>query len=377
VKDGPLIIKWHEELGVEYDRDSNGNMVTLSGGGASRLRMHSAKDYTGLEIVRNLMDEIINNGIPVIEFTSAIELIKDNLGHVAGAILYNMETREYYVARAKATILATGGFGRLHIQDYQTTNHYGATADGLVIAYRAGAKLVDMDSVQYHPTGAAYPEQIVGLLVTEKVRNLGGQPINKKGELFVHPLEPRDIESSSLIRECYERNNGIETPTGMRGVWLDSPIIDMIHGEGTIEKALPAMVRQFNRFNIDMTKDPILVFPTLHFQNGGVELISDKAETTLPGLFGAGEVTGGVHGKNRLMGNSILDYSVYGRRAGIFAAKYTKKAKLGKLTLAHVKKYEKMLKGLKIQRKAPILLPEYRGEKVLSRALDICMDRWE
>lgn len=373
VKDAPFIIKWHEELGVEYDRDPDGNMVTLSGGGASRLRMHSAKDYTGLEIVRNLIDEIINNGIPVEEFTSVIELIKDDFGYVAGAVLYNMETQEYYVARAKATILATGGFGRLHLQGFQTTNHYGATADGLVLAYHAGARLIDMDSVQYHPTGAAYPEQIVGLLVTEKVRTLGGQPVNKYGELFVYPLEPRDVEASAVIRECYERNNGIKTPTGMRGVWLDSPIIDIIRGEGTIEKTLPAMVRQYARFDINMTKDPILVFPTLHFQNGGVEMISDKAETTLPGLFGAGEVTGGVHGKNRLMGNSILDYSVYGRRAGIFAAEYAKKAKLGKLTLDHVARYEKILKeaGIETDRKAPILLPEYRGEKVLSHALNI------
>ncbi len=373
VKDGPFIIKWHEELGIEYDRDSDGNMITLSGGGASRSRMHSAKDYTGMEIVRNLMDEIINKNIPVEEFSSAIELIMDEYNHVAGAVLFNMETQEYYIARAKATILATGGFGRLHIQGFQTTNHYGATADGLVIAYRAGARLTDIESVQYHPTGAAFPEQIVGLLVTEKVRNLGAQPVNKFGELFVHPLEPRDIEASALIRECYERNNGLETTTGMRGVWLDSPLIEIIHGEGTIKKFLPAMWRQYNRFDIDMTKDPLLVFPTLHFQNGGVEIISDKAETTVSGLFAAGEVTGGVHGKNRLMGNSILDYSVYGRRAGIFAAEYVKKVVLGKLSLDHVKKYEKTLNeiGVKTDTRAPILLPEYRGEKALSRALKI------
>jgi succinate dehydrogenase/fumarate reductase flavoprotein subunit len=191
--------------------------------------------------------------------------------------------------------------------------------------------------------------------------------------LFVHPLEPRDVEASALIRECYVRNNGIVTPTGMRGVWLDSPLVDLIRGEGTVESSLPAMVRQFGRFDIDMTKDPILVFPTLHFQNGGVELIDDKTQTNLPGLFAAGEVSGGVHGKNRLMGNSILDYSVYGRRAGIFAAEYAKKVKLGKLNLDHVNKYEKMLSdaGIKTDKKTPILLPEYRGEKVLSRSLDI------
>ena len=372
VLDAPQIIKWHEDLGVMYDRESDGTMVTIHGGGTCRKRMHSARDYTGLEIVRNLKDEVINKSIPILEFTSVVELLTDENKQVAGAVLYNMETQEYHVAKAKSTILTTGGFGRLHIQGFQTTNHYGATADGIVLAYHVGAKLRDLDFVQYHPTGAAYPEQIVGLLVTEKVRGLGAQPVNKDGEQFVYPREPRDVEASAIIRECYERNNGIETPTGMRGVWLDSPMIEILQGEGTIANKLPAMLRQYKRFDIDMTKDPILVFPTLHFQNGGV-IIKENTETSVQGLFAAGEVTGGTHGKNRLMGNSILDYSVFGRIAGISATKHAKNAKIGKLTLNHVTKYERMLKeaGVETDRKAPILLPEYREEKVLSRALDI------
>ncbi len=372
VMDAPMLVKWHEDLGVNYDKESDGTMVTIHGGGTCRKRMHSARDYTGLEIVRGLKDEVLNKNIPVLEFTSVVELLTDEQKQVAGALLYNMETQEYYIAKAKSTILTTGGFGRLHIQGFPTTNHYGATADGIVLAYRVGAKLRDLDAVQYHPTGAAYPEQIVGLLVTEKVRGLGAQPVNKNGEQFVYPREPRDVEASAIIRECYERNNCIETPTGMRGVWLDSPMIDIFQGEGTIAKKLPAMLRQYKRFDIDMTQDPILVFPTLHFQNGGV-IIKENSETTVQGLLAAGEVTGGTHGKNRLMGNSILDYSVFGRIAGINAAKHAKKAKIGKPTLDHVTKYEKMLKeaGVETNRKAPILLPEYRGEKVLSRALDI------
>ncbi len=372
VLDAPQIIKWHEDLGVMYDRESDGTMVTIHGGGTCRKRMHSTRDYTGLEIVRNLKDEVINKSIPILEFTSVVELLTDENKQVAGAVLYNMETQEYHIAKAKSTILTTGGFGRLHIQGFQTTNHYGATADGIVLAYRVGAKLRDLDSVQYHPTGAAYPEQIVGLLVTEKVRGLGAQPVNKNGEQFVYPREPRDVEASAIIRECYERNNGIETPTGMRGVWLDSPMIEILQGEGTIAKKLPAMLRQYKRFDIDMTQDPILVFPTLHFQNGGV-IIKENTETTVQGLFAAGEVTGGTHGKNRLMGNSILDYSVFGRIAGINAAKHAKNAKIGKPTLDHVTRYEKMLKeaGVETERRAPILLPEYREEKVLSRTLDI------
>lgn len=371
VLDGAKIMDWHQKLGVAYDKENDGMMVTLHGGGTSRKRMHSARDYTGLEIVRNLKDEIINKNIPCLEFTSAIELLTDSNRQSVGAILYNMETQDYLIAKAKSTILTTGGFGRLHIQGFQTTNHYGATADGLVLAYRAGATLRDMDSTQYHPTGAAYPEQIVGLLVTEKVRGLGAQPINIHGKQFVNPREPRDVEAAAIIKECYENNNGISTPTGMRGVWLDTPMIDIIRGEGTIEKELPAMFRQYKRFNIDLTQEPILVFPTLHYQNGGI-VITENANTIVPGLFAAGEVTGGTHGKNRLMGNSILEYSVFGRIAGINAAKYAQKAKIGAPTLNHLKEYEKRLNvALKTKRKSPILLPEYRGKKVLSHVLNI------
>ena len=376
VLDAPLIIKWHEELGVMYDKKPDGEMITIHGGGTSRKRMHSAKDYTGMEIMRVLRDEARNIGIKVLEFSPAIELLTDG-NRVTGALLYNLETDQYYVVRAKAVILATGGFGRLHIQGFPTTNHYGATADGLVIAYRLGAKLRDMDSVQYHPTGVAYPEQIVGLLVTEKVRGLGAQPVNVDGEQFVHPLEPRDVEAAAIIRECYGRNKGVVTPTGMRGIWLDSPMIEIIHGKGTIERRLGAMFRMFKRFGIDMREEPILVFPTLHYQNGGIE-INENAQVLgingpIEALFAAGEVEGGVHGKNRLMGNSLLDTQVFGRIAGINAAKYAKKAKFGKLSLKHVEKYIEELKKAKIkkERKAPILLPDYRGKQVLSRAIDI------
>ncbi|RJS90298.1 succinate dehydrogenase/fumarate reductase flavoprotein subunit [Candidatus Bathyarchaeota archaeon] len=370
VKEAPDVIRWHEELGVIYDKNPDGSMVLASGGGTCRRRMHSCKDYTGLEITRVLMDEFRNREIPLAEFTSAVELITDDRGAVAGAVLYNMETEEYYVARAKATILATGGYGRLHIQGFETTNHYGATGDGIVLAYHVGARLRDLDATQYHPTGAAYPEQIVGQLCTEKLRTHGAQPVNRDGELFVHPLEPRDVEAAAIIRECYGRGKGIVTPTGMRGVWLDTPLIDIIHGEGTIERRFAAMLRQYNRFGIDIRKEPILVFPTLHYQNGGVA-INVRAETSVPGLFAAGEVSGGVHGKNRLMGNSQLELYVFGRRAGRYAAEYARKTRLGRLTLDHVLRYERWLKeaGIETNRRAPILLPEYRGERVLTHRI--------
>lgn len=369
--DAPGIIKWHEELGVMYDRYEDGEFQELSGGGTCRNRMHSCKDYSGMEIMRNIRDVARNLEIPVLEFCPVAELLLDDKGQVAGGVAFNLETFEYYIIRAKATILATGGSGRLHLSNYPTTNHYGATGDGLIMAYHAGANLLDLDTIQIHPTGDAYPEPLVGILSTEKIRGLGAIPLNKNGDPFVFPLEPRDVESASFIRECKERR-GIVTPTGMPGVWLDTPMIEILHGEGTIETKLAGEVRKFKRFGIDMTKQPILVYPTLHYQNGGIE-INEKTETKVPGLFGAGEVSGGVHGKNRLMGNSLLDFNVFGRRAGIYSAKYVKKAKIGKLTLSHLDKYNKMLEqaNIKPKKTAPIILPEYRGEKTIARALDI------
>ncbi|MBA7608719.1 hypothetical protein ES703_15901 [subsurface metagenome] len=368
--DAPMIAKYLEELGIMWDKEEDGTLVTKAGGGTSRRRLLSCRDYTGAEIMRTLRDEVKNNpeDIIVLEYTPAIELIMDDKGQVAGALLYQTETEEYVVVRAKTTIITTGGYGRLHIQGFATTNHYGATADGLIMAYRAGAKLLYLDSVQYHPTGAIFPEQILGFLVTEKVRGLGGQPVNKLGELFVFPLEPRDVEASAFIRECTEREKGIKTPAGRAGIWLDSPIIDILSGPGTIQKNLPAMVRQYHRFEIDISKYPMLVFPTLHYQNGGIE-INEKGETTIPNLYAAGETSGGLHGRNRLMGNSILDYNVFGRRSALNAAEKAKTVKLGKLHLDHVRNYEKELKeaGIETKRIAPILLPDYRNFEVIRK----------
>ena len=369
-EDGPDVVKWLEDLGVVWDKNPDHSMYVLHGGGTSRKRMHSCRDYTGAIIMRTLMDEVRNHPdeITALEFMPTVELVLDGKGRCAGGILYNMETAEYFMVKAKATIIATGGYGRLHIRGFDTTNHYGATGDGLIIAYRAGAKLIYMDSVQYHPTGASFPEQIAGFLITEKIRGAGGQPLNKDGELFVFPREPRDVESAAFIRECLERHNGIQTPSGRWGVWLDSPLIDIIQGSGYLAKNFPAMVRQFIRYQIDITKEPMLVYPSLHYQNGGVE-INAKCETNIPGLYVAGEASGGVHGRNRLMGNSVLDYNVFGRRAGKYAAEYIKHVTLGKLTLEHITAYENELKNARIKtnRMAPVLLPSYTPEDVRKR----------
>ncbi len=373
VNDAPKIIKWHKDLGVMYDCTEDGSFIENPGGGTSRNRMHCSKDYTGLEMFRTLKDEIINKEIPYLEFSPAIELITNETGGIAGAVLYNIETKQYFVVRAKTIILTTGGFGRLHVAGFPTSNHYGATMDGVVMAYRAGAKLRDLDATQFHPTGAAFPEQIVGLLITEKTRSLGAQVLGRNGEQICYPLEPRDVEASSIIKCCAATDNYIETPTQMRGIWLDSPLIEEIKGKGTILKNLSAMYRMMNRFDIDITEDPILVYPTLHYQNGGVEL-DENCYTSLKGLLAAGEISGGVHGKNRLMGNSLLEINVFGRRAGITAAnEYKKKSTVGKLTLAHVHKSIKSLDALKLKDKrySPTILPEYRSDIVRDRLVQL------
>jgi len=360
VMEAPDAIEWLNELGVMFDKDAEGNMVTTHGGGTSRKRMHACKDYSGAEIMRTLRDEVINREIPVVEFTSAVELIKDDKGQAAGAILLNMETGDYMAAKAKTVIIATGGAGRLHYQNFPTSNHYGATADGLIMGYRAGAPLLYQETIQYHPTGVAYPSQIFGALVTEKVRSLGAMLVNADGEAFMHPLETRDVAAASIIRECSDRGNGVETPLGS-GVWLDTPMIEQLGGEGTIEKRIPAMLRMYLNYNIDMRKDPILVFPTLHYQNGGLEISGKGFTDVMDNLLVAGEAVGGIHGRNRLMGNSLLDIIVFGRNAGKAAAAKAGEVNIGTLNLDHVVQYAEELKkaGIASEEVSPLLLPRY------------------
>jgi len=363
VTEAPDAIRWLNELGVEFDKAPDGTMITTHGGGTSRKRMHAAKDYSGAEIMRTLRDEVLNRNIPVVDFTAAIELIKDENGRCAGAVLQNMETKELLIARAKTVILATGGAGRLHYQGFPTSNHYGATADGLVLAYRAGARLLYQDTLQYHPTGAAFPAQIYGALVTEKVRSLGAMLINANGEAFMNPLETRDVSAASIIRECKDRHNGVDTPEG-QAVWLDTPMIELKHGAGTIEKRIPAMMRMFGKHNIDIRKEPILIYPTLHYQNGGLK-ITDDGQTDIENLYAAGEVVGGIHGRNRLMGNSLLDIIVFGRNAGRNASEKAKSVTVGELTLSHLSEFasEKTNAGVTDLTVSPQLLPDYTRKK--------------
>ena len=241
-----------------------------------------------------------------------------------------------------------------------------------MLAYRAGARLAFIDTIQYHPTGAAFPEQIFGLLITEKVRGVGAHLVNNEGNRFIYELESRDITASAIIRECKGRSLGVVTPTGRLGVWLDTPLIEVLKGPGAVKKNLPAMYHQFERFGIYMDKEPILTYPTQHYQNGGI-LIKESGESSVRHLYAAGEVAGGIHGRNRLMGNSLLDILVFGKRAGAAAADaardMTQSSSIGIVSqtasspgFKHVAAYQAELKKAAVppERRSPMLLPEYR-----------------
>jgi succinate dehydrogenase / fumarate reductase flavoprotein subunit/L-aspartate oxidase len=359
VEEGPSAVLWLMQLGVLFDRDEEGNLKLRSGGGTSTARLLACRDYTGLEMMRVLKDAVINEKIRVMEYAPAIELLSGPDGRCTGAVLKDFDSDRRIVVQAKVVLLTTGGSGRLHIQRFPTSNHFGATGDGLALSYRMGAKLLYIDTFQYHPTGSVYPEPMAGLLVTEALRSAGAQLVNGLGDRFVSELETRDVVASAVIRECRE-GRGVATPGGRAGVWLDIPVVDELHGEGTIEKRFPNMMRLFSRYGIDIRKEPVLVYPTLHYQNGGVK-IDEQCHSTVKQLLVAGEASGGLHGRNRLMGNSLLDIIVFGRRAGRTAAEMAKTADWGATTLGHLKAFEaaRAKAGIKSDLTSPMLFPDY------------------
>ena len=364
VEDGPRLVEWLRQLGVDFDRDESGNFSTRKAGGLSAPRIISVGDFTGLNILKVLKDEIrCHPNIELLEFSPAVELTTNKFGECNGAVLFSLPIRRYTTVSAKAVVLATGGGGRLHVQGYPTSNNFGATGDAVALAYRAGVDLVDLDSFQYHPTGLVFPHHMVGMLISEAVRSHGGQLRNNRGERFIPELETRDLCSSAIINEC-KQGRGVRTPGGNQGVWLDTPQLEEVKGKGFLRKKLPHLYKQMMRTGINITKQPLLIYPTLHYQNGGV-VIDEKAETKVPGLFVAGEAAGGIHGHNRCMGNSLLDIFVFGRRAGLAAAKKMHDTP-GNPTLEHVSKFHGELKSLRISNvaRSPALFPEFISNKL-------------
>ncbi len=360
VKEAPEVIRWLIKEGMQFDVNEFGDLLTRRPGGASANRVVYYRDYTGLEMMRVLRESVCNNSnIEIWTHSPTVELLTSETGHCAGAVLYSIEKYAYKMVKAQSVILATGGIGRMHLNNFPTTNHFGATGDGLVLSYRLGAKLRDLDSYQYHPTGIAYPSHIAGSLITEGVRSAGVQLLNGLGERFVDELKPRDYISAAILRECAE-GRGILVGEGEDtaiGVWLDTPNLE--HREpGMMKKRFPKLFKLAQRGNLDPTKNPMLIYPSLHYQNGGVVIDTD-GQSTIPGLYCVGEVSGGIHGRNRIMGNALLEIICFGRRAGRKAAQSISARGHKKSTIEHLSRLRRELTraDLPMDVKSPMLFP--------------------
>lgn len=360
-EEGPAGIRWLTHLGTLFDQNDDGSFRFRKGGGTSTPRVLACRDYTGLEIMRVLKSAVMSGATHVLEHHAAVELTDDGKDRVTGAVLWDIQTRKLVTVSARAVILATGGSGQLRLQGYPTSNHLGATGDGLILAYRQGCSLVFPGSHQYHPSGSSYPEALVGQLVTESIRSAGAQILNVNGERFIDEMTFRDVVAAAIIREVMA-GRGVETPTGRRGVWLDTPLIEQAKGKGTLAHQFPGLIHRFQRYGIDPAVQPILVYPTLHYQNGGVR-IDTECRTERTGLWAAGEVTGGIHGTNRLMGNSLLDIIVFGRRVSESVQQNCPER--GAVMLTRLNRYRDELSGLphKSETSAPQLYPRVSGMK--------------
>jgi L-aspartate oxidase len=356
--DGPDVIRWLIQQGMQFDLDEFGDLLTRRAGGTSSDRICFYRDYTGLEMMRVLREAVHNSNIEVWDYCPTVELLGDDMKGCSGAVISSLKERKYIQINAKAVILATGGIGRMHLNHFPTSNHFGATGDGLVLAYRMGAALRDLDSFQYHPTGLAHPFHLAGMLITEGVRSCGTYLLNGQGERFIDELSARDIVAAAVIRECQE-GRGILTEDNQNGVWLDTPGIEL-RQPGILNQRFPKLMHLGRKAEIDLTQKPLLIYPTLHYQNGGV-VINENGETSVPGLFCIGEVSGGIHGKNRLMGNALLEIISFGRRAGLMAAQRRKNKRSSQLSIEHLNQLRRELTTAEIPLdcQGPLLFPEY------------------
>ncbi|MBA2615063.1 MAG: FAD-binding protein [Actinobacteria bacterium] len=306
--EAPATIGWLEEQGVEFTR-SNGGYRLARCGGASRKRLLQVGDRTGLAITTALRDALDGLNVQTFPKSPLSELDPTASGWRARCGEHELE--------AGAVILASGGrcFREAEERGELTTNHPGATGETTSIALDLGAEARDLDALQYHPNGGVWPPKVVGYSIPETTRAYGAVLLNREGERFTDELGPRDEVSEAIFREV-RKGRGVETPDGRPAVWLDTTKI----AREDAEVSLPYMLRRYGAAGVDPLAEPIFTYPVLHYQNGGL-VIDEHGATTVEGLYACGEIAGGTHGRNRMMGNSLLECCVFGRRAGAAAAK--------------------------------------------------------
>ena len=335
-QEAPERVRELEHWGAIFDRTADGNILQRAFGGHTYKRLCHVGDRTGLEMIRTLQDRGVQLGFDVYMECTIVRLLKDG-NRCVGAIGYWREQGRFVVFKAKSVVMATGGIGKAWPI---TSNSWEYTGDGMALAYEAGAELMDLEFVQFHPTGMVWPPGVQGILVTEAVRGEGGILRNSKGERFMEKYDPKRMELST--RDVVARSIYTEVKEG-RGTEHGGAYLDISHKPAEyVKKKLPSMYHQFKELaDVDITKGPMEVGPTCHYVMGGIRVDGDTAQTTLPGLFAAGECAAGLHGANRLGGNSLSDLLVFGRRAGLAAAKQAKEVSSPTIDPAQIDAAEK------------------------------------
>ena len=335
-QEAPERVRELEQWGALFDRTEDGKILQRAFGGHTYRRLCHVGDRTGLELIRTLQDRGVSLGFDVYMECTVVRLLKDE-ERCVGAIAYWREQGRFVIFKAKSVVIATGGIGKAY---RVTSNSWEYTGDGMALAYEAGADLIDMEFVQFHPTGMVWPPGVQGILVTEAVRGEGGILLNKKMERFMERYDPKRMELST--RDVVARSIYTEVKEG-RGTEHGGAYLDISHKAADyIVKKLPSMYHQFKELaDVDITRGPMEVGPTCHYMMGGIRVEAETAQTTVPGLFAVGEAAAGLHGANRLGGNSLSDLLVFGRRAGLAAAEHAKKTATPKLDDGQIQAAEK------------------------------------
>jgi succinate dehydrogenase / fumarate reductase, flavoprotein subunit len=337
-RESPQGVRELEQWGALFDRTSEGDILQRAFGGHSFKRLCHVGDRTGLEMIRTLQDRGVHLGIDVYMECAITRLLKEG-DRIVGAFGYWRESGRFIVFKAKSVVIATGGIGKAW---RITSNSWEYTGDGMALAYDVGAELMDMEFVQFHPTGMVWPPGVQGILVTEAVRGEGGILRNKVGERFMERYDPAKMELST--RDVVARAIYTEAKEG-RGTEHGGAFLDISHKPADyVKRKLPSMYHQFRELaDVDITKEPMEVGPTCHYMMGGIRVDAETASASVAGLFAAGEAAAGLHGANRLGGNSLSDLLVFGRRAGLAAANHAKSAGASTIDEAQIEESAKEL----------------------------------